>query len=219
MTAVSLAAECRASCCEKRVDFRVDMMLCIALVAVCAIASLTLSSRPFGADHSISPLSRKLTATAGGEVRNHDSEALASVIAWEYRISRTVTRDLVGAAYREADRHALDPMLIVAVIAVESGFNPIARSDTGAMGLMQVIPRFHVDKLPATKGASVFDPHVNIQLGASVLKDCIRRGGTEIAGLQRYNGARSDATYAYARKVLGEKRRLQDAVQRMRRLA
>jgi soluble lytic murein transglycosylase-like protein len=146
-------------------------------------------------------------------------EALASVIAREYRISRAVTRDLVGAAYREGDRHALNPLLIVAVMAVESGFNPIARSDAGAMGLMQVIPRLHADKLPVASGASVFDPHVNIRLGASVLKECMRRGGTEIAGLQRYNGARGDATNAYARKVLGEKRRLQDAVQRMRRLA
>jgi len=65
----------------------------------------------------------------------------------------------------------------------------------------------------------VFDPHATLRLGASVLKDCIRRSGTEIDGQQRYNGARGDATIAYARKILGEKQRLQDAVQRMRRLA
>jgi soluble lytic murein transglycosylase-like protein len=217
---MSFAGEGRAPRRSKRVDLRVDTFVCIALVAVSAVAFLTQTSGPFGTHPLISPLARKLTAASGGvEVPTHDSEALASVIAREYRISRAVTRDLVGAAYREADRHALDPLLIVAVMAVESGFNPIARSDTGAMGLMQVIPRFHVDKLPAANAASVFDPHVNIRVGASVLKDCIRRGGTEIAGLQRYNGARGDATCAYARKVLGEKQRLQDAVQRMRRLA
>ncbi len=45
-----------------------------------------------------------------------------------------------------------------------------------------------------------------------MLKDYITRGGTEIAGLQRYNGATVDATNAYANKVLGEKLRLQQAV-------
>ena len=220
MTDMSRAAECSASRHHERFGLRVDAALCIALVAVSAVASLTQSSGRFGVDSLISPLASKVMATARGvEAPTHASDALAAVIAREYRISRAVTRDLVGAAHREGDRYALDPLLIVAVMAVESGFNPAARSDAGAMGLMQVIPRFHADKLSAANGASVFDPHVNIRLGASVLKDCIRRGGTEIAGLQRYNGARGDATYAYARKVLGEKQRLQDAVRRMRRLA
>jgi len=224
MTAISLAADCRAARSDERFDLRVNSILCIVLaalvVAVFVIVSLTASSGPFGAHPLISPPARKATATARGvQAPTYASEALTSVIAREYRISRAVTRDLVGAAYREGERHALDPLLIVAVMAVESGFNPIARSDAGAVGLMQVIPRLHADKLPAAGGASVFDPHVNIRLGASVLKDCIRRGGTEIAGLQRYNGARGDATNAYARKVLGEKQRLQDAVRRMRRLA
>ena len=94
-------------------------------------------------------------------------------------------------------RAAIDPLFIVAVIAVESRFNPIAQSDGGAMGLMQVIPHFHADKFDA-KAGSVFDPETNIQLGATVLKDYISKGGTEIAGLQLYNGSSGDLANSYA---------------------
>jgi soluble lytic murein transglycosylase-like protein len=104
----------------------------------------------------------------------------------------------------------------VAVIAVESRFNPIAESDAGAQGLMQVIPGYHKDRLEAAGVDSVLDPHDNIRLGAQILKEYILRGGTEVAGLQIYNGAAADASNAYAVKVLAEKQRLQQAIQRLR---
>ena len=144
-------------------------------------------------------------------------DALATFVAKRYRISSEATRQLVAAVYREGQRVGLDPLLIVAVIAVESRFNPIAESDAGAQGLMQVIPAFHKDRLEAAGVDSVFDPHDNIRLGAQILKDYIRRGGTEAAGLQTYSGAATEAGgNAYAAKVLTEKQRLQQAVQRLR---
>ena len=143
-------------------------------------------------------------------------EALATSVAKRYRISAEATRGLVATAYGEGKRIGLDPLLIVAVIAVESRFNPIAESDGGAQGLMQVIPGYHKDHLEAAGVDSVLDPNANIRLGARILKEYIRRGGTEIAGLQLYNGSSDDATNAYAVKVLGEKQRLQQAIQRVR---
>jgi soluble lytic murein transglycosylase-like protein len=139
-------------------------------------------------------------------------DALAILVAKKYRISVRATRDLIGAAYREGHRIGIDPLLILAVISVESRFNPIAESDMGAMGLMQIIPAYHQDKFDAAGGASALDPLTNIRVGARVLKDYIERGGTEIAGLQRYNGSANDAKNAYANKVLGEKLQLQQAV-------
>jgi len=139
------------------------------------------------------------------------ADALVNSLARKYRISEAATREMVHAAYVEAGRNGLDPLLIIAVIAVESRFNPIAQSDGGAVGLMQVMP-FHGDKF-AGAGA-MLDPRVNIQIGAAVLRDSIRRGGTEIAGLQLYNGALDDETSAYAHKVLAEKQRLQYVMRR-----
>jgi soluble lytic murein transglycosylase-like protein len=146
----------------------------------------------------------------------NDVEAVAEAVARRYRISQEATRKLVGTAYGEGRRIGLDPLLIIAVMAVESRFNPIAQSDGGAIGLMQVIPRYHADKLDPARGGSVLDPLTNIQLGARILNDYIHRGGTEVAGLQLYNGASGDTSNGYANKVLGERQRLRDALRRAR---
>ena len=107
-------------------------------------------------------------------------------------------------------------VLIIAVMAVESRFNPIAQSDGGAIGLMQVIPRFHADKFHLEHGKSMLDPRTNIELGARVLKEYIKRGGTDAAGLQLYNGASAGAGNVYANKVLGERQRLRETVRQGR---
>lgn len=148
---------------------------------------------------------------AGSEI-----DALATSLAKRYRVSSDAIRNVVATAYREGKRIGLDPLLIIAVIAVESRFNPFAESEMGAKGLMQVIPRFHKDHLENAATDSVLDPHTNIRLGARVLKEYIDSGGTEVAGLQRYNGSTGDESSPYVAKVLGEKQRLQQSVQRVR---
>jgi soluble lytic murein transglycosylase-like protein len=143
-------------------------------------------------------------------------EALIDAAARRYRISIQAMRDLVDTAYAEARRNRLDPLLIIAVMAVESRFNPIAQSDAGATGLMQVIPHYHSDKFSVANGETVLDPRINIKVGAQVLREYIVRGGSEAAGLQLYNGASGDASNAYANRVLAERARLQVAVRRAR---
>jgi soluble lytic murein transglycosylase-like protein len=158
----------------------------------------------------ITPRAREAAPSHAREI-----EAVASTVARRFRVSLDATRVLVAAAYEAGARSGVDPLLIVAVIAVESRFNPIAQSDGGALGLMQVIPHYHADKFDATS-ASVLDPETNIQLGARVLKDYIKRGGTEIMGLQLYNGATGDLDNSYANRVLAEKQRLQEALRHER---
>ena len=155
------------------------------------------------------PASVPPAKAADGDRRAID--ALSSVIARKYRISRNATREYLGHAYREAGRLGLDPLLLVAVISVESNFNPIAESTAGAVGLMQVIPRFHQDKFEPDR-ESVLQPSTNIRIGALVLKQYIRRAGGLVEGLQLYNGSADDENNAYANKVLGEKDRLRAAI-------
>jgi soluble lytic murein transglycosylase-like protein len=139
--------------------------------------------------------------------------ALASYVSRRYRIAPDVTEVFVGAAHEAGREVGLDPLLILAVMAVESRFNPVAESLVGAKGLMQVVPRHHLDKLMEHGGAdAVLDPVTNIALGARILKEYIRRTGSLEAGLQFYNGALADPSSQYAQKVLAEKERLQQAV-------
>ncbi len=103
-------------------------------------------------------------------------------------------------------------MLILAVIAVESRFNPFAASEQGALGLMQIVPRFHKDKLPDEGAPAMLETAANIAVGSRILKDSIRRGGSDEAGLQLYNGAFDDETRAYANRVLTERRRIEQSL-------
>ncbi|MEO8754283.1 MAG: transglycosylase SLT domain-containing protein [Casimicrobiaceae bacterium] len=140
------------------------------------------------------------------------ADMLAGVVARRYRVAQGAAIEVVGVALREGQRHSLDPMLILAVIAVESRFNPIAESEQGALGLMQVVPRFHMDKIAAFGVPSMLLPEANIAIGARILKDAIRRGGSDAAGLQLYNGTFDDETRAYANRVLTERRRLEESL-------
>lgn len=146
-------------------------------------------------------------------VNSQKFRALVSYLSRRYRIAPDITEQFVGAAYDSGQQVGLDPLLILAVVAVESRFNPIAESLVGAKGLMQVVPKHHQDKLSEHGGEdALLDPMINIALGASILKEYIRRTGSLEAGLQFYNGALADSSSQYAQKVIAEKERLQQAM-------
>ena len=102
---------------------------------------------------------------------------------------------------------------MLAVISIESRFNPIAESVMGAKGLMQIIPRYHLDKLRAAGGEdAVFDPESNIH-GRRAHPAGIRLPHRHLeAGLQHYNGASRDESAQYAQKVMAERERLEQVL-------
>lgn len=140
--------------------------------------------------------------------------SLGEYLARRYRVSSEVTTRIVVKAHAAGSDLSLDPMLILAVISVESRFNPIAESVTGAKGLMQVIPRFHSEKFDALGGEKVaFDPAANIIVGAKILKEYIRRTGDLADALQMYVGATSeDSENGYSAKVIAERDRLHNVM-------
>jgi len=144
------------------------------------------------------------------EARNR---ALSEFVARRYHVSQDAAFDLVTLAHSAGRQLHLDPLLIIAVIAVESRFNPIAESRAGAKGLMQIIPKYHGDKLEEFGGEqAVFEPAANIHVGARILKEYLRRTGNLGIALQMYAGALADDEDQYTRKVLNERHRLQQVV-------
>ncbi|MBI4754567.1 MAG: transglycosylase SLT domain-containing protein [Betaproteobacteria bacterium] len=136
-------------------------------------------------------------------------------LAQRYRVSDSAMERLVAAAHLAAGRFELDPLLIISVMAIESSFNPFAESGFGAQGLMQVVPRFHPEKLREFKSDNpLLDPVANIHIGARVLKEYIQRTGGVRAGLQQYGGASNDPEARYAAKVMAERQRLLQALGR-----
>jgi soluble lytic murein transglycosylase-like protein len=135
--------------------------------------------------------------------------ALAGFIARRYRVAETASAAYVSRAYRSGLELSIDPLLVLAVIAVESRYNPVAESSMGAKGLMQVIPRYHEEKLLAHGGErALLEPEANIQVGTQILQEYMARAGAMEIALQMYNGALDEPTARYAGKVLAERERL-----------
>ena len=127
-------------------------------------------------------------------------------LAKRYRVAGDAIHLLVSTAYQAAKELKLDPLLILAVIAIESRFNPISESPVGAQGLMQVMSKIHQEKFQQHGGVeAALDPATNIQVGARILKQYVTEGGSVEAGLKKYVGAAGLATDSgYGHKVLSE---------------
>jgi soluble lytic murein transglycosylase-like protein len=137
----------------------------------------------------------------------------ANVAVWlsrRYRVAPEPISRLVKEAWHVGGKANLDPTLILAVMAIESRFNPFAQSPVGAQGLMQVMTRVHDDKYEAFGGThAAFDPVTNLRVGVQVLKECISRAGSLEAGLKYYVGAANLADDGgYAGKVFAEREHL-----------
>ena len=137
--------------------------------------------------------------------------AVAYWLSKKYRVAPEPLSALVSEAYDIGTRTKLDPTLILAVMAIESGFIPFAQSPVGAQGLMQVMTGIHSDKYESFGGKlAAFDPVTNLRVGVKVLQECIQRAGSLHAGLKFYVGAAHlPDDGGYAEKVLAEHARLQ----------
>jgi soluble lytic murein transglycosylase-like protein len=159
-----------------------------------------------------------IAAEAAGEAPTPEQRALTESIAKRYRVAPDAVQRYVTAAYRAGDEFKVDPLLVLAVVAIESRYNPVAESVLGAKGLMQVIPKFHVEKLLEHGGEqALLDPEVNIQVGTRILREYMRRFGETETALQMYAGAFDEPTSQYAFKVLAERARLEQVQARSRR--
>jgi hypothetical protein len=140
-----------------------------------------------------------------------EQAAVAHWIARRYRVAPEPISRLVQEAWAIGERTRLEPTLILAIMAVESSFNPFAQSSVGAQGLMQVMTRVHDDKYQPFGGTlAAFDPVTNLRVGVTVLQDCVRRFGGIEGGLRCYVGAALlEHDGGYAARVMFEQKHLQ----------
>jgi Transglycosylase SLT domain len=157
------------------------------------------------------PAAVERTGTLTPQDLPKDQAAMTQWLSRKYRVAPEPLSALVAEAFVIGEKTKIAPSLILAVMAIESRFNPYAQSHVGAQGLMQVMTRVHSDKYEAFGGKlAAFDPLTNLRVGAKILQDCIKNaGGSVEQGLKLYVGAAllvEDG--GYADKVLAEEERL-----------
>jgi hypothetical protein len=155
-------------------------------------------------DASLTPEEKALMGT------RKQQEFVTTWLSKRYRVASDATNMLVSTAYLTAREIKLDPLLILAVMAIESGLNPFAESPMGAQGLMQVMSKVHTEKFQEMGGVqAALNPVANIRVGALILKDYVAKGGSVEAGLKSYVGAGAFETDdGYGSRVMAEYQRL-----------
>jgi soluble lytic murein transglycosylase-like protein len=159
--------------------------------------------------------------TAAQRVRTLDPRALSlpqqRVVQWlsqTYRVAPEPVAALVAEAWLVAPPAGLEPTLVLAVMAVESNLHPLVQSGVGALGLMQIMPRIHADKLAPHGGSyAAFEPIINLQVGVQVLQESVGLMRGDLArGLRFYLGGSrmldSSLGDAYVSKVMRIKNQL-----------
>ena len=132
-------------------------------------------------------------------------QTLADYISKKYNKKLFQTEEIIYISYVEGKKQNLSPILLLSLIAVESGYNKNIYSKAGAVGLTQVIPFYHKDKITNLQknNLSIISIKGNIKLGTTILKEYINlsHGNVKLA-LQKYNGAANDKKQKYSKKIL-----------------
>lgn len=174
-----------------------SLALVIAAPAAAEIVVLTSGGTLSVKGHRLEGNSIVLTLRSGGEV-TCDRSIVLRVLADEVpypappdqsesagkpggydSLHATPYGEIIAAV---SQAHGVDPMLVRALIQVESNYKPRARSPRGAMGLMQLMP----STAREYRVRNPFDPRANIEGGIKHLKTLIDRFGVELA-LAAYN--------------------------------
>jgi len=143
-----------------------------------------------------------------GSIQNQ--RAVADFFEKKYKLDRSKIEEYVSNTILIAKEVNIDPVLLLAVISVESNFNPNTKSHAGAEGLMQVMTSVHKDKYALYGGTTeAVKPEVNIRVGAYILKYLIATAGSLRNGLKYYVGAaNAEDDGGYTDKVMAERNRL-----------
>jgi hypothetical protein len=139
-----------------------------------------------------------------------NQRAVADFFEKKYKLDRAKIEEYISNTVLIAKEVKIDPVLLLAVISVESNFNPLVKSHAGAEGLMQVMTNVHQDKYALYGGAAdAVKPEVNIRVGAYILKYLIATTGSLRTGLKYYVGAaNAEHDGGYTDKVIAERNRL-----------
>jgi hypothetical protein len=166
------------------------------LIAVATLLTQlgNLSQRLFPVEVPVAALTPE---PAPATVLSSEQVALSTYLAEKYQRPREFVDQVVVSAYSEAVKVGLSPLVLLAVIMKESSLNTTARSSYGAVGLMQVVPRWHLDKLQG---------HEDSPDEAFLAEYLKKRGGSLTKALGKYSG-KADG---YAERVLQFRRELED---------
>lgn len=197
------------------------ILLCLGLCLLCGSVYAGAQKEEYLSDSVRTALSATVADAAPPKPKFSSPEAKIAYLNWQAEVSAVLSRnrwmsgdlerrELLDTVYYEATRAALDPMLVLGLIQVESGFRKFAISSAGARGLMQVMP-FWTRQIGDGHPTRLFNLQANLRYGCIILRHYLSlENGNLFYALGRYNGSRGKAAYPNA--VMAATRRWQSLV-------
>ena len=147
--------------------------------------------------------------------KEFEKTRVAKWISRKYKVSNEAVREIVEISFSAGGNFEVDPYVVIAVIAIESSFNPLAESSAGALGLMQVMPLIHRKKFEKYGGFDKsLDVKVNVYVGTEILKNFYLRYGNYQRALLAYVGVSQNSNSSYPKKVLRLRDRLKKLIKK-----
>lgn len=121
-----------------------------------------------------------------------------------HSISKDIEEDTVVIKYNDefifieeiAQRYGLDKELVHAIIMVESNYDTTAVSSANCLGLMQISPKWHADRMERLGVTDLYDPYGNVLVGCDYIAELLEDYDLEFA-LMIYNQGLDSATRTY----------------------
>ena len=157
---------------------------------LCLLAALLLAD----GERARAPGGRELAEASAGFGA---AEVAATLARANRELAPAEVERIASAVVRYSRKYAIDPVLVTAVLLVESSARPWARSPKGAIGLMQIMPHVIMPSMVAGNLATI---ESNIEGGCFVLADNIRRLGEE-DGISAYFWCSNIRGLAYLARV------------------
>jgi soluble lytic murein transglycosylase-like protein len=163
-----------------------------AKLALCAFSFMA-ASAAYAADATDASSDRSVPdGQISASVESSSSESsqvanVAAVLGRQFRVARQESTLIARAVISAANEYAMSPVLLLAVIATESGFDRQAVSVAGAQGLMQILPAAHPQVFAS--GNDLTEPAENVRIGSSILREYLDASGGDLGvALKRYSG-------------------------------
>lgn len=133
------------------------------------------------------------------EIENQQKQNVIQYIHNKYRINYNDAEKIVEQAYIHGNKHNIEPSLIIGIIEHESAFKKNIVSKANAVGLMQIVPKYHrqrIANITNKNNQTIQHIETNIELGTNILKDYINRYSNIGRALQAYNGSHNSNRYS-----------------------
>lgn len=167
-------------------------ILCLGVLLILAAPGARVAPSPERAD------AREAAGPPASALRGKDDlrdgvfEALLARLDRSNALTAEERRRVAAIILEASAQHEVSPHLVMAVIHVESAYNPFAISHVGALGLMQVMPMTGAEVaerigVPWRGRQTLFDPEANVRIGVAYLKELLDRYGSVRVALAAYN--------------------------------